>query len=55
MPSGRFIPDFRYGFKDTYKPQAAFEFNQGILGYFNQISDNFSGKIMLDVTRTTNF
>ena len=51
---GQIYTAFRYGFKDTYKPQAAFEFNQGILGYFNQISEKVSGKIMLDVTRTTN-
>lgn len=52
---GQIYTAFRYGFKDTYKPQAAFEFNQGIIGYFNQISEKVSGKIMLDVTRTTNF
>jgi hypothetical protein len=51
---GQIYTAFRYGFKDTYKPQAAFEFNQGIIGYFNQISEKVSGKIMLDVTRTTN-
>jgi hypothetical protein len=52
---GQIYTGFHYGFKDTYKPQTAFEFNQGILGYFNQISEKVSGKIMLDVTRTTNF
>ncbi len=52
---GQIYTGFHYGFKNTYKPQAAFEFNQGIIGYFNQISDKVSGKIMLDVTRTTNF
>ena len=46
---------FYYGFKDTYKPQAAFVFNQGILGYYHELSDKVSGKIMFDVTRTTNF
>ncbi len=51
---GQIYTGFRYGFKDTFKPQTAFEFNQGILGYFNQISEKISGKIMLDVTRTTN-
>jgi hypothetical protein len=51
---GQIYADFRYGFKDTYKPQAAFEFNQGIIGYFRQVAPNVSGKIMFDVTRTTN-
>lgn len=51
---GQIYTGFRYGFKDTYKPQAAFEFNQGIIGYFHQIATNVSGKIMFDVTRTTN-
>ncbi|MBW6460849.1 MAG: porin [Bacteroidales bacterium] len=54
-PFARIFMGFRYGFKDTYKPQAAFEFNQGIIGYFHQIAPNVSGKIMFDVTRTTNF
>lgn len=51
---GQIYTGFRYGFKDTYKPQAAFEFNQGIIGYYHQIAPNVSGKIMFDVTRTTN-
>lgn len=51
---GQIYAGFRYGLKDTYKPQAAFEFNQGIIGYFHQIAPNVSGKIMFDVTRTTN-
>jgi hypothetical protein len=51
---GQIYTAFRYGFKDTYKPQAAFEFNQGIIGYFHQIAPSVSGKIMFDVTRTTN-
>jgi hypothetical protein len=51
---GQIYAGFRYGFKDTYKPQAAFEFNQGIIGYFHQLSPKVSGKIMFDVTRTTN-
>lgn len=51
---GQIYTDFRYAFKDNYKPQAAFEFNQGIIGYFHQIAPNVSGKIMFDVTRTTN-
>lgn len=44
---------FRYGFKSEPRPQAAFEFNQGILGYYHKLSGKVSGKIMLDVTRTT--
>jgi hypothetical protein len=51
---GQIYTDFRYGFKDTYKPRAAFNFNQGIVGYYSQIAGKVSGKIMLDVTRTTN-
>ena len=54
-PFAQIFMGFRYGLKDTYKPQAAFEFNQGIIGYFHQIAPNVSGKIMFDVTRTTNF
>jgi hypothetical protein len=54
-PFAQIFTGFRYGFKDTYKPQAAFEFNQGIIGYFHRISPKVSGKIMFDVTRTTNF
>jgi hypothetical protein len=53
-PFAQIFAGFRYGFKDTYKPQAAFEFNQGIIGFFHQLSPKVSGKIMLDVTRTTN-
>jgi hypothetical protein len=53
-PFAQIYAGFRYGFKDTYKPQAAFEFNQGIIGYFHQLSPSVSGKIMFDVTRTTN-
>jgi hypothetical protein len=53
-PFAQIFTGFRYGFKDSYKPQAAFEFNQGILGYFHQLSPKVSGKIMFDVTRTTN-
>lgn len=51
---GQIYSDFRYCFKDTYRPQAAFDFNQGIIGYYHQIAPNVSGKIMFDVTRTTN-
>jgi hypothetical protein len=45
--------DFRYGFKDSFQPQAAFNFNQGIIGYVNQLSENVKGTILFDVTRTT--
>jgi len=51
---GQIYTGFRYCFKDDYKPQAAFEFNQGIIGYFHQLAPSVSGKIMFDVTRTTN-
>lgn len=46
--------DFRYAFND-YKPKAAFNFNQGIIGYKHQLAENLSGTIMYDVTRTTHF
>lgn len=46
--------DFRYGFSEDYQPQAAFDFNQGIIGYYRELSPSVSGKIMFDVTRTTN-
>ena len=51
---GQIYTGFRYSLKTNYKPQAAFEFNQGIIGYFHQLAPNVSGKIMFDVTRTTN-
>ncbi len=47
---GNIYVAFRYCFKDTYNPQAAFVFNQGIIGYYHKMSDKVSGKIMLDVT-----
>jgi len=47
--------EFRYGFKDSFKPQAAFNFNQGIIGYVHQLSKNVKGTILYDVTRTTHF
>ncbi|MCD4684209.1 MAG: hypothetical protein K8R86_13070 [Bacteroidales bacterium] len=52
---GNIYVAFRYCLKDTYNPQAAFVFNQGIIGYYHRISEKVSGKIMLDVTRTTHF
>lgn len=50
---GQIFADFQYSFKDSYKPQAAFNFNQGIIGYAHQLSENLKGTIMYDVTRTT--
>ena len=50
---GQIFAEFRYCFDNEFKPPAAFNFNQGILGYYHRISDNVSGKIMFDVTRTT--
>jgi len=52
---GQIYTDFQYSIKDTYKPQAAFRFNQGIIGYKHTFSKNLSGIIMYDVTRTTHF
>ncbi len=52
---GQIYADFQYGLKDTYKPQAAFRFNQGIIGYKHTFSEKLSGIIMYDVTRTTHF
>jgi hypothetical protein len=36
---GQIFTDFQYGLKDTYKPRAAFRFNQGIIGYKHTFSD----------------
>ncbi|MCF8368748.1 MAG: hypothetical protein K9G76_06870 [Bacteroidales bacterium] len=52
---GQIYTDFRYCFQDNYQPRAAFNFNQGIIGYRHQLSDKLSGIIMYDVTRTTHF
>jgi len=52
---GQIYSDFRYSFKDSYSPRAAFSFNQGIIGYKHQLSDKLTGTIMYDVTRTTHF
>ena len=52
---GQIYTSFYYGFKDTYKPRAAFQFNQGIIGYKHIFSEKLSGIIMFDVTRTTHF
>jgi hypothetical protein len=51
---GQIFAGFHYCFDDSFEPQAAFDFNQGIIGYFHQLSPKVSGKIMFDVTRTTN-
>jgi hypothetical protein len=50
---GQIYAGFRYGFNPDFKPQAAFDFNQGIIGYVHQLSEKLSGKILYDVTRTT--
>lgn len=52
---GQIFTDFRYSFKDSYQPRAAFNFNQGIIGYTHQLAENLRGLIMFDVTRTTHF
>jgi len=44
---------FHYGFNNNVEPRAAFDFSQGILGYYHEISEKVTGMIMLDVTRTT--
>lgn len=52
---GQIYADFYAGFNDNYKPQAAFVFKQGIIGYKHGFKHGLSGLIMLDVTRTTHF
>jgi len=52
---GQIYTDFRYSFKESFQPRAAFNFNQGIIGYSHQLADNLRGLIMIDVTRTTHF
>ena len=52
---GQIFTDFRYSFKSSFEPRAAFEFTQGVLGYRHKLSDNLQGLIMFDVTRTTHF
>ncbi|NCA85176.1 MAG: hypothetical protein EOM83_06310 [Clostridia bacterium] len=52
---GQIFADFKYNLKETDEPRAAFRFNQGILGYKRNLGHGVSGKIMLDVTRTTHF
>lgn len=50
---GQIFTDFRYCFNDSYEPRAAFDFNQGILGYRHNLNEKLQGLIMFDVTRTT--
>jgi hypothetical protein len=52
---GQIYADFRHNFNKDVKPVSAFRFNQGIIGYYHEIAEKVSGKIMLDVTRTTHF
>lgn len=50
---GQIFTDFHYSLDGEYSPEAAFNFNQGIIGYAHQLSDKLKGTIMYDVTRTT--
>ncbi|MBN2173472.1 MAG: hypothetical protein JW731_05035 [Bacteroidales bacterium] len=50
---GQIYCNFHYTLNDHYDPKAAFNFNQGIIGYKHQLAENLSGIIMYDVTRTT--
>lgn len=52
---GQIYADFRHNFNADVEPVSAFRFNQGIIGYYHEIDTKVSGKIMLDVTRTTHF
>ncbi len=47
--------DFHAGFNDNVKPQAAFVFKTGIMGYKHSFKNGISGIILIDVTRTTHF
>lgn len=51
---GNIFTGFYYGLKNNIEPRAAFGLTAGILGYYHDFNDKISGKIMLDVTRTTN-
>jgi hypothetical protein len=51
---GQIYSGFYYCTKDIYKPRTAFVFNQGILGFNHDFAGKVNGKIMFDVTRTTN-
>lgn len=46
---------FYYRFNTDIKPQTAFEFTTGLLGYSRNLSDNVKAILIYDVTRTTNF
>jgi hypothetical protein len=50
---GQIFTDFRYAFNDSFKPQAAFNFNTGIIGFNHNWGDDLRGLILFDVTRTT--
>jgi len=52
---GQIFTGFYAGLNDNYKPQAAFEFKQGIIGYKHTFNQRVTGLIMLDFTRTTHF
>jgi len=52
---GQIYSDFYLGLNDHFKPQSAFVFKQGIIGYKHTFENKLSGLIMLDVTRTTHF
>ena len=52
---GQIYTDFHYTLNDNYQPKAAFDFNQGIIGFRHQFDDKLSAIIIYDVTRTTNF
>lgn len=52
---GQIYSGFYYCTKDNFKPRTAFVFNQGIIGYSHEFYGKVIGKIMFDVTRTTNF
>jgi hypothetical protein len=52
---GQIFSDFKYNLKESDESRVAFRFNQGILGYKRDLGHGVSGKIMLDVTRTTHF
>jgi hypothetical protein len=52
---GQIFSGFYVGLNDNYKPQSAFQFKQGIIGYKHTFKNKVSGLIMLDVTRTTHF
>ncbi|GAB4323136.1 MAG: hypothetical protein Kow00127_15830 [Bacteroidales bacterium] len=50
---GQIYSAFRYDFRKDVSQKAAFEFNQGIIGYRHAFGEKVSGIILYDVTRTT--